>query len=190
MSLREAKKRELILRVQDEAYRLAAERGYGGTTIEAIAAGAGASPSTVYRTFGTKEAIFLWDELEVPTIDALAEQLSFQTPVDAVIAVVAAIGTAEFHVSTNEMRERWRLLMGEPALECAFREAIARFTDVLAEMFVDRGDLETVEARIIAGAATAAIEAMWATWVMSEPPVDLATAASRASQALRSVLNG
>ena len=39
----------MMLRVQDEAFRSAFDVGYAATTVEAIAAAAEVSPSTVYR---------------------------------------------------------------------------------------------------------------------------------------------
>jgi AcrR family transcriptional regulator len=190
MSLRESKKRALILRVQDEAYRLAAQRGYDGTTIEAVAAAAGVSPSTVYRTFGTKEGIFLWDELEIPTIEALETELSRHTAVEAVVAVIEAVGTAQFHLPVDEMRERWRFLMDEPALRCAMREEFDRFEAVVADMLRSRGTVTAGEARVIASAGMGALHVMFEAWVADDPSTDLASAATDAASALRAVLSG
>jgi len=190
MSFRDEKKRAMILRVQDEAYRLAAERGYEGTTVEAVASAAGVSPSTVYRTFGTKEGIFLWDELEVPTIEALESELSQHTPVEAVAAVIAGVGSTGFHLPVEEMRERWRFLMGEPALLCATREAFARFEVVLAGMLSGRGSVTVAEARVIAAAGMGALHAMVEAWASDDPPTGLDAAAADAAAALRAVLSG
>ena len=44
-------------RVVGAALRLFLERGYAGTTVEAIAAEAHVAPATVYQAFGTKQAI-------------------------------------------------------------------------------------------------------------------------------------
>ena len=60
-NLRDRKRRAMMLRIQDEAFRAAFESGFTGTTVEGIASAADVSPSTVYRAFGTKEGIFLWD---------------------------------------------------------------------------------------------------------------------------------
>jgi AcrR family transcriptional regulator len=189
MSLRDDKKRAMILRVQDEAYRLAAERGYEGTTVEAVAAAAGVSPSTVYRTFGTKEGIFLWDELEMPTIEALESELSAHASAEAVAAVIEAVGTADFHLPVEEMREHWRFLMSEPALRCAMREAFERFEVLVAGMLANRGVASAAEARVIAAAGMGALHVMFEEWVAGDPPIDLASAAVDAAAALRSVLN-
>ncbi|MGH7723493.1 MAG: TetR/AcrR family transcriptional regulator [Candidatus Dormibacteria bacterium] len=44
-------------RILDSARRLLRERGYAGTTIEAISAGARVAPQTVYSVFGSKRAV-------------------------------------------------------------------------------------------------------------------------------------
>src|SRR5229473_2810610 len=46
--------RDLIL---DTARQLFRDRGYAGTTIEAIAAGAGVAVNTIYASFGSKRSI-------------------------------------------------------------------------------------------------------------------------------------
>jgi len=189
MSLRESKKRALILRVQDEAFRLASEHGYEGTTIEAVAAAAGVSPSTLYRTFGTKEGIFLWDELEVPAIEALEEELAHHTPVEAVVAVVRGIGAAEFHLPAAEMRSRVRFVFTEPGLRCALRDAFAGFEERLAEMFVRRGTVGRGEARIISAAGMAAMISAAEEWALSDPPREFPEVASDAAASLRVVLS-
>jgi len=71
VTLRERKRQQTKERIQDEAFRLVQQRGFDATTIEAIAEASDVSPSTVYRYFGTKEGVLLWDELEPPSWDVL-----------------------------------------------------------------------------------------------------------------------
>ena len=67
--------RDLIL---DTARQLFRARGYAGTTMEAIAAGAGVAVNTIYASFGTKRSILTairlrWlEQAEVPRLDAEA----------------------------------------------------------------------------------------------------------------------
>lgn len=48
--------------VQQTAMRMMRSEGFGNVTVEQIAAASGVSPSTVYRYFGTKEALVLWGD--------------------------------------------------------------------------------------------------------------------------------
>ncbi len=179
-----------MLRVQDEAFREAFESGYDATTVEGIAAAAEVSPSTVYRAFGTKEGIFLWDELELPTIELLAGALVGHSPVEASIAVVEAMGGLEFHVSDTEMRERLNLVLAEPDLRSSLAGELRRFESGLAEILVEGGAIEVLQARIVAAATVAAMVAAIETWGSADPPVSFASAAVEAAASLRKVLNG
>ena len=54
---REEGARQRRQRVAEAALRLFLERGYAGTTVEAIAARAHVAPATIYQAFGTKQAV-------------------------------------------------------------------------------------------------------------------------------------
>lgn len=60
---RQAQARQTRLQIAEAARSLFMERGYGGTTIEAIAEKAGVAPETVYATFKNKRNVlsFLFD---------------------------------------------------------------------------------------------------------------------------------
>ncbi len=55
--LREEQARQTQRRILDAAHRLLLEQGYTATTMAAVAAAAGVSTQTVYKTFGTKPAM-------------------------------------------------------------------------------------------------------------------------------------
>lgn len=189
-NLRDRKRRAMMLRVQDEAFSAAFQSGFDRTTVEGIAAAADVSPSTVYRAFGTKEGIFLWDELEMPTMELLEAELARHAPVAAAIAVVEAMGDLEFHVSDAEMRSRLNLVFMEPGLRASLANEFHRFESGLAEMLAGGGAIDAVEARIIAAATVAAVIAAVEAWGSAEPPVSFASAAAGAAASLRNVLNG
>ena len=178
-----------MLRVQDEAFRAAFESGFAATTVEGIAAAADVSPSTVYRAFGTKEGIFLWDELELPTMALLAGELAHHSPVEASIAVVKAIGDLEFHISDAEMRERLHLVFAEPGLRSSLASEFRRFESGLVEVFSGGGAIDAMEARIVAAATVAAVLAAVEAWGSADPPVPFAATSSEAASSLRNVLN-
>ena len=54
---REQRAHHTRVRIADAALHLFLDRGYLGTTIEAIASEAGVAPATVYQAFGTKQAV-------------------------------------------------------------------------------------------------------------------------------------
>jgi len=56
-TLRSEQARQTRARILDAAQRLFSERGYGGTTMEAIAGGAGVATDTVYASFRSKPGV-------------------------------------------------------------------------------------------------------------------------------------
>ena len=55
-------------------------RGFDQVSVEEIAEAAGVSPRTLYRHFGTKERLVLWDELDGPIEAGLESHLGRSTP--------------------------------------------------------------------------------------------------------------
>lgn len=189
-TLTDRKRRAMMLRVQDAAFESAFEVGYAATTVEAVAAAAEVSPSTVYRAFGTKEGIFLWDEFELPARELLENELAHHSPVEASIAVIEALGGLEFHLPDAEMRKRFQFLLAQPALRSSLGEALRSFEVDLAQQFARRGTVGPIEARITAAATMAAMLAVVEEWANATPPRAFLQAATDAAASLRKVLSG
>ncbi len=190
MTLTERKRRATMLRVQDEAFRMAFDDGYETVTVEEIAAAAQVSASTVYRAFGTKDGIFLWDELESPTWRMLEDELARHDPIEAAIAVVEGIGVLDVHLPDVEILRRFRFLLTEPTLRLRFADGLRTFEMELATRFEAGGAVNRTEARIIAAAAIAAIVAGMDDWEAANPPRPFTSVATEAAASLRAVLNG
>ncbi|MEV2222163.1 TetR/AcrR family transcriptional regulator [Nocardia vinacea] len=67
----ERRKIEAMSRIQRVALDLFDAHGYRNVTVERVAAAAGVSPSSVYRYFGTKEMLVLYDEADPRVLDVL-----------------------------------------------------------------------------------------------------------------------
>ncbi len=154
-----------MLRVQDAAYAMARRDGFDNVTVEAVAAAADVSPSTVYRYFGTKEGIFVWDELELPAVDIFAEELATKPPLQAVLGAFHRTAELGFHVSEEEMRRRIRFLYEQPALGEALGATARQYQTELAAMI---GDEEAVGSQVIAATAIAAMLAVVEAWALSD----------------------
>lgn len=70
-TLWERRKIEAMSRIQRVALDLFAAQGYREVTVERVAAAAGVSPSSIYRYFGTKEMLVLYDETDPKTLEIL-----------------------------------------------------------------------------------------------------------------------
>lgn len=179
MTLREQKKHDTFLRIQDEAFRLAHGAGFTATTVEHIAAAARVSASTVYRYFGTKEGIFLWDELELPAVELITAELERQAPLDAVLAALTSLGSMGFHISDDEMRQRVRFLFTEPALRAAMGETFEVSERRLTDLFVETGTTDPLAARILAGMTMTLVAAAIELWTFADPQMSFSAAVER-----------
>ncbi|CAN5916987.1 TetR/AcrR family transcriptional regulator [soil metagenome] len=83
-TLRERNRRATMRETQRAALRMFTDDGFDAVTVEEIAQSVGMAASTVYRHFGTKEAIVLWDEHDVALDSALGRNLGQQPPLHAI----------------------------------------------------------------------------------------------------------
>lgn len=100
MDRREAKRLETMRRVQDVALGLFEERGFDAVSVEEIAAAADVGAASIYRNFGTKERLVLWDEYDPLLFEGVTRALAsgappFQAMVDAVCAGLGQFYRAE-----------------------------------------------------------------------------------------------
>ena len=115
MSLRERNRRAAMRTIQEVAVRRFMRDGFDGATIEEIATDAGVSPSTVYRYFGVKEELVLWDERDAAIVEALLGALDALAPLAALEeAFVAAYALQKDEL--DALRARAALIDATPAL--------------------------------------------------------------------------
>jgi AcrR family transcriptional regulator len=188
-TLRLRKQLAAMERIQEAAYALLEERGFEGTKVTDIAAAAEVSPSSVYRYFGTKEGVFLWD----PLADPFAERLAVLLPRFAALAAVeAALDEVIAALDAGEeeaLRHRTQLLLGVPQLRESMRNALHRFGDELAALFTEQ-EMSELEAKI---AAVVTVDAMLTGiehWAGSGASASLGEVSREAFAALRSVTAG
>ena len=182
-TLRELKQAAAMGRIQDAAYELLGSVGYEATKVTDIAAAAEVSPSSVYRYFGTKDGVFLWDPLEGPFMDLLEANLEEHPPMEAVErAFLELVADLE---PDNEMllRERTQLLVSIPQLREAMRAMMRGFGDDLGGV-LRRAGATDLEASVVA-AATAAV-LMTGVEVWARPGVT-ATLAEVTNEAFRTL---
>lgn len=117
LSLRQRNRLQAMRLVQTTAVPLFEADGFEATTIEAIAEVCGISPSTIYRHFGTKEGIVLWDERDAVIDGELERRLGTQPPVQAFRdAAIAALGQRD---DRELFLRRLKLIYAEPAIWAA-----------------------------------------------------------------------
>jgi AcrR family transcriptional regulator len=182
-TLRELKQAAAMGRIQDAAYELLASAGYEATKVTDIAAAAEVSPSSVYRYFGTKEGVFLWDPLEGPFMDLLEARLGEYPPMEAVERAFLEL-VADLEPDKEALlRERTQLLVSTPQLREAMRAMMSGFGDDLGGV-LRRAGATDVEASVVAAATAAVLMAGVEVW---SRPGSTAMLADVTNEAFRSL---
>lgn len=134
-------------RVQEVALELFEARGFEGVSVEEVAGRAGLGAASVYRHFGTKERLVLWDEYDPMLFEAIAQRLQkklppFEAMVDAVCDSLGTFYAAE----KARLLRRTNLAWKTPALRAqalsdlnALREGLV---EVLRRAVPDRLERE------------------------------------------------
>jgi AcrR family transcriptional regulator len=152
-SLRQRKRLAAMARIQDRAFTQLRARGFAKTTITDIAAAAEVSPSTVYRYFGTKEGIFVWDPLEAPVMDTIVHLLDDLPPVAAIEQSLIRVLAELSEQDESALRERTRLVFSVPELRSSLRIQLERFEHELSDALSAAGT-PPLEARVTAVTTT------------------------------------
>jgi AcrR family transcriptional regulator len=166
MSLRERKRLATMRHVQSVAVELFEHHGFGGVTIERIAQAAEVSPSSVYRHFGTKEQLVLWDEYDPMLLERLAELLVAHPPVEAMRELLRTKGHPLLGSDEERVRSAIRWWSEEPSVALAaaaqFASTVQAIAHVLGHAYGRQP--EELEVQAIAGALVASVEAALRTW--------------------------
>ncbi|TDC48672.1 TetR family transcriptional regulator [Jiangella ureilytica] len=167
LGLRERKKLKAMRHIQDVALNLFDRDGYAHVTIERIASEAEVSPSSIYRYFGTKEMIVLWDEWDPVMLRAFDDKLAARDPISALREVLTeVVTTALFQQDERLIRRRMHYTMTEPAI----RDGLNRQADVMAAELAQvlakhtGRDPDGLELRVVTAALIAAFVEAIAYW--------------------------
>lgn len=171
-------------RVQDVALGLFERRGFGAVTVEEIAAAAGVGAATVYRNFGTKERIVLWDEYDPMLFEALRESLKRGRRVLPALREGLVTALERFYAEdAARILRRTRLVKKTPALSAMSATDLHALRRGLADVLASRVRDE-MERTVIAAAVTGALEAGIDAWVAGRGRAPLGKVLERAFQTL------
>ena len=148
-------------RVQQHALLMFAQHGFENVTVEQIALSAEVAPISVYRYFGTKEGIAIWDEYDPPIAEEISRRLGRLSPLGAVRDGLVAV--ADQMYDPRHDLERIQLIHREPSLRAAADENSRVLGTMLVSLFteppvsMDRFDADVL-ARAIVGVLAAAVD--------------------------------
>ena len=186
LSLR--KKVQAMRRAQSCAIEMFEERGFATVSMVEVAEQSEVSVASLFRYFGAKEQLVLWDEHDDRIIAAVAAELERGLHGVAAVAagVAAALGGA-FAAQASLERRKMSLIFKEPALLAAFRANTKLWADAFGPMFAraEGTAAATLGHRAAAAAAAVLVEICLEEWFGREGRQDLATLIAEAFAALR-----
>ncbi len=164
--LRERKRTAAMLRIQSVALDMFEARGFDDVTIEEVAQAADVSPSSVYRYFGTKEAIVLWDEFDPGLEEHAARAMAHEVPLVGLREEIEATLATLTPVDEQRIVRRLRLAASNQALEQAtvtHAHAAAMVIEQVLARQLDR-PVTDLEVQVFAHAFTGGFLGMFHHW--------------------------
>jgi AcrR family transcriptional regulator len=157
--------------IADAAFRLFSRNGYDETSVDDIAAAAGVSRSTFFRSYGSKEAVVFPDHDQL--LDRIDQRLRASHTDSALAAVTDAVKLVLFHyVAEGERaRERYRLTSSVPALKNRELVSTARYQRLFRSYLSRWGDgseTSELQAEIAAAAVVAAHNHVLRRWLRGQ----------------------
>ena len=152
-------------RVQAAALTLFERRGFDAVTVEEIAQAAKVGPASVYRNFGTKEGVVLWDEYDPLLLDAIRARLAKTPLLEAVTDALIVTLDAIYETDRARILRRTRLMLSIPALVSASEPDREALRGALADLFVEsRAASAGLGAEVAAAAIVATLTAAVTRW--------------------------
>lgn len=170
--LRERKKQRTRRAIEAAALRLFEERGFEGSTIDDIAAAAEIAPRTFFHYFPSKEDVVLSDyaaRLD-RIVAALGGTPARESPWQGLRAAFLTVA-ADYEDERDQLLRRFRIISENPSVAARSLQLQAAWEDAVAEAvagWLDVDVRQTIEPRLLAGAALAAMRASLALWLADE----------------------
>lgn len=161
-------------RVQQSALDLFEQNGFEQVTVDQIARAADVGVATVYRQFGTKEGIVLWDEYDPMLFDAIADKLPAPRLRDALLSALIEALDRVYTRDAERILRRARLILAHQSIAAAAAAGQAELRRGLAEVLRRKRACTTdIEADVVAAAVAGTLEVAVTHWVRAggDPPL-------------------
>lgn len=192
LELRERKKLAAMSRLQATALDLFDQHGYDAVTIERIADAADVSPSSVYRYFGTKEQLVLYDEYDPLMIDTLEQADPSARPLAVVRDVLGAAVQQMDAEDEHHIRRRLKYSYTVPAVNAAMVQEALETEKVIRAAFSRQTGMNPAdfELQVFASSIVAAFLTALRYWYDHEGELTLFGAIERALDVIEHDLDG
>ncbi len=158
----ERRKLEAMRRIQQVALDLFDERGYRNVTVERVAAEAAVSPSSIYRYFGTKEMLVLYDEYDPQILDLIRTSGGGAptSPAELIRALCAAVPVFLDIVLPDgydrQLRQRMEYIAAEPDIKAGMTRQTEDMERELRAILSERIGRDSNDLQVRLAAATGA----------------------------------
>jgi AcrR family transcriptional regulator len=125
---------------QRRAVELFTERGFGAVTVQDVADASNVAVVSLYRWFGTKERLVLWDDYDPAIFAAIGERLLAQPPLEAVRDALVVELDRLYDAEHELVLARTKLIYREPALLAATLDDMQAMQTALADLFLEAGE--------------------------------------------------
>lgn len=177
MGLRERNRRSAMREVQRIALPLFIEHGFESITVDQIADRVGIAPSTIFRHFGSKEAIVLWDEHDGAVDDDLGRRLRSQPPLEAVRdSFIETLGSRYDDDLDFQLRRIRFIYATEAVHAAAIEDDFANRAELTAAFHQILPRAQRRAAPLLAGAVMLALDVALERWQASDPTIALGRA--------------
>lgn len=163
---RDKRRTEAKRAVQAVALDLFEESGFDPVTMEQIAEAAGVGVATLYRYFGTKEQVVLWDEYDPPLFEHVAMRSAGNSAIQAAQAAIRERLDAFYADDSQRILRRARLVATNATLHAGVLNNLEVLRTGLVQALTRRkGGRATFEAEVAAGAVVACLRTAIDAWV-------------------------
>jgi AcrR family transcriptional regulator len=153
---------DAMRRVQAVALQLFEAKGLSAVAVEDVAARAKVGAASIYRNFGTKEGLVLWDDYDPALLTAILARVKTQPPLlavrDAVVERLAVI----YERDRERILRRTRLMLSEPSLLAANASLQESLRGALVDIF--RRGRSNLEAEVLSAVAVGVLDACVREW--------------------------
>lgn len=160
--------------------------GWDAVTVDQIAARAKTGVASVYRNFGTKERVVLWDDYDPMLLEAIGERLATARPLAAVQGALVATLDRVYRDDRERILRRSRLVFSVPALLLASQADQRALSVALASMF-EAAIPDVLTREIAAAAVVATLEVAIRRWTEQDGRRPMRAVLAQAFEALATI---
>lgn len=166
-------------RVQDHAVALFERRGFAAVRVEEIARAAKVGVASIYRNFGTKENLVLWDEYDPLLVAELKVELQRCPPLEALRHSVGRALARIYDTDKWRILRRADLVTKNPALSAASQTNVESLR-LMLEKALRRAVRDAFEREVLCAVFTATLVVAIERWRKARGKVELGELLERA----------